>query len=70
VHADYLDAIDSIRAQWPAVEVFVVLEGGRDGWLNYEQTIGESPAAFRRFLRMISSPSTTRVGRLTASRVQ
>ena len=35
-HADYLDAVDGIRAQLPDVEHFVALEGARDGWLDYE----------------------------------
>src|SRR5712664_1239580 len=36
-HADYLDAIDSIRAEIPDVRHFVALEGSRTGWLDYEQ---------------------------------
>src|ERR687884_522787 len=35
-HADYLEAIDSVRDQLPNVEHFVALEGARDGWLDYE----------------------------------
>ena len=38
-HSDYLDAIDSIRAEIPGVEHFVALERGRPGWLDYEQVI-------------------------------
>jgi fatty-acyl-CoA synthase len=47
-HADYLDAIDSIRAEIPDVQHFVALEGGRAGWLDYEQVVAASPAAFRK----------------------
>src|ERR1700730_18156650 len=35
-HADYLDAVDSIRDQLPNVEHFVALEGARDGRLDYK----------------------------------
>src|ERR1041385_2494074 len=35
-HADYLEAVDKIRAQLPRVEQFVALEGDRQGWLRYE----------------------------------
>src|SRR6202011_4439337 len=37
-HADYLDAVDSIRDQIPEVKHFVALEleGTREGWLDYE----------------------------------
>jgi fatty-acyl-CoA synthase len=47
-HADYLDAIDSIRADIPAVQHFVALEGSRAGWLDYERLIAASPAEFHR----------------------
>ena len=47
-HADYLDAMDSIRADLPGVQHFVALEGSRAGWLDYEQLIAASAAAFRR----------------------
>src|SRR5690348_17283354 len=35
-HSDYLDSVDSIRAEIPRVEHFVALEGARGGWLDYE----------------------------------
>src|SRR3954466_10987837 len=35
-HSDYLDAVDSIRAQLPKIEQFIALEGSKDGWLDYE----------------------------------
>jgi fatty-acyl-CoA synthase len=47
-HFDYLDAIDSIRPQIPLVEHFVALEGGRAGWLDYEQAIAAAPTEFDR----------------------
>jgi len=47
-HSDYLDAIDSIRAEIPRVDHFVALEGGRSGWLDYEQAIAETPPAYER----------------------
>jgi fatty-acyl-CoA synthase len=36
VHADYLDLVDTVRREMPAVEHFIALEGGADGWLDYE----------------------------------
>lgn len=39
VQPDHIEAIDEIRDQIPAVEVFVALEGSGDGWLDYEQTL-------------------------------
>lgn len=38
-HPDHLEAIDAIRGQIPAVEVFVALEGSGDGWLDYEEAL-------------------------------
>src|SRR5881409_3201571 len=34
-HSDYLDAVDSVRAQLPAVERLVALDRARAGWLDY-----------------------------------
>ena len=45
-HADYLEAVDSVRAEIPGVEHFVALEGARPGWLDYEQALSAAPAAF------------------------
>ena len=43
-HADYLEAVDSVRADLPKVEHFVALEGRKEGWLDYEATLSaESP---------------------------
>src|SRR6516225_10114363 len=39
VHSDYLEAVDSIRADIRGVEHFVALEGGGRGWLDYEEMI-------------------------------
>jgi len=36
VHSDYLDTVDSVRAQMTTVEHFVALEGSKPGWLEYE----------------------------------
>ncbi|MEO7735167.1 MAG: long-chain-fatty-acid--CoA ligase [Kofleriaceae bacterium] len=47
-HGDYLELVDSIRDQLPAVEHFVALEGTRAGWLDYEQLIAASTAALVR----------------------
>ncbi|MEO7908586.1 MAG: long-chain-fatty-acid--CoA ligase [Roseiflexaceae bacterium] len=47
-HSDYLDALDSIRAQLPNVEQFVALEGGKDGWLDYEALLADAPPNFTR----------------------
>lgn len=45
-HPDYLDTVDRIRGHIPNVTHFVALEGGRDGWLNYEQTLAAAPSTF------------------------
>ena len=47
-HADYLDAVDSIRAEIPGVQHFVALEGSRAGWIDYEQVIAASATTFHR----------------------
>jgi fatty-acyl-CoA synthase len=41
-HADYLDAVDSIRSELPNVTSFVALEAERDGWLNYERLLADA----------------------------
>jgi acyl-CoA synthetase (AMP-forming)/AMP-acid ligase II len=46
-HADYLEAVDSIRDQLPGVEHFVALEGGpRDGWTDYESSLTAATPEF------------------------
>jgi len=47
-HSDYMDVLDSIRAQIPGVEHFVAFDGTRAGWLDYEQVIATTPPAFKR----------------------
>jgi acyl-CoA synthetase (AMP-forming)/AMP-acid ligase II len=46
VHAEYLAAVDSIRAELATVGRFVALEGGGEGWLEYEQLIEEAVGSF------------------------
>src|SRR5258708_2746065 len=46
VHGDYLDAVDSIRAQIPDVERFIALEGEKVGWLSYERLLTDVLGAF------------------------
>jgi len=46
-HPDYIDAVDSIRAQIRGVERFIALEGVRSGWLNYEAALSSAPARFQ-----------------------
>jgi fatty-acyl-CoA synthase len=47
-HADYLGAVDSVRADIPNVAHFVALESPREGWLDYEALLAAAPAAFDR----------------------
>ena len=47
-HSDYLEAVESIRAQLPEVEHFVALEGTKTGWLGYETLLAESANDFIR----------------------
>lgn len=46
VHAEYLDAIDSIRDQVPGVEHFIAFSGQKDGWIDYETTLAASAPDF------------------------
>jgi fatty-acyl-CoA synthase len=46
-HADYLEAVDSIRPEIRGVEHFVALEGSRSGWMDYEQAIAASTGGFK-----------------------
>ena len=49
VHADQIDAIDSVRAKLPAIEHFIALEGAKPGWLEYETELARaSGASFER----------------------
>jgi fatty-acyl-CoA synthase len=47
-HSDYLDTVDSIRAQLPNVEQFIALEGSHDGWLDYETILADTSPDFAR----------------------
>jgi fatty-acyl-CoA synthase len=46
VHADYLDAVDSIRDQVPGVEHFIAFSGSKSGWIDYEATLAASAPDF------------------------
>ena len=46
--ADYLAAVEGIRAQLPNVAHFVALSGARAGWLDYETSLAESTSDFVR----------------------
>ena len=46
VHADYLDAFDSIRDQVPGVKHFIALSGQKVGWTDYEATLAASAPDF------------------------
>lgn len=46
VHADYLADVDSVRERMETVEHFVALEGGGEGWLDYEQLMAQAGADF------------------------
>ena len=46
-HADYLDAVDSIRSECPHVKNFVALEGERQGWLQYEALLEAESGQFQ-----------------------
>jgi fatty-acyl-CoA synthase len=48
VHPDYVDTVDSVRAQMTTVEHFVALEGSRQGWLEYERLLAASDGQFER----------------------
>jgi len=46
VHADYLDAVDSIRDQVPGVEHFIALSGEKAGWSGYEALLAAATTDF------------------------
>ena len=48
VHADQLDAVDSVRDRMPGVERFIALEGAREGWEDYEALIADASPDFER----------------------
>jgi fatty-acyl-CoA synthase len=47
-HSDHFEAIDSIRAEIPAVEHFVALDATHPGWLHYEQVLAATAPVFDR----------------------
>jgi len=46
VHGDYLDTVDSVRAQMTSVEHFIALEGAKAGWLDYEELLAAGDGRF------------------------
>ena len=64
-HGDYLDTVDGIRADLPAVRHFFALEGARDGWQDYEaavaaaEPLSDVPAIEERDLVTINYTSGT-----------
>lgn len=48
VHADYLDLVDSVRHEMPAVEHFVALEGAGPLWLDYEALLARAEPGYAR----------------------
>lgn len=46
VHADYLDAVDSIRDQVPDVKHFIAFTGKKAGWIDYETTLAAAVLDF------------------------
>jgi fatty-acyl-CoA synthase len=47
-HSDYLESIDGVRSQLPAVKHFVGLDESRDGWLDYETLLANATRDFIR----------------------
>jgi fatty-acyl-CoA synthase len=48
VDRDYLDTVDGIRDRLPGVKHFVVFDGTRDGWLDYEAAVAAAAPDFTR----------------------
>jgi len=48
VAADYLQAVDSIRADLKSVRHFVALDATHPSWLSYEALLADAPAGFTR----------------------
>lgn len=46
VHADQLADVDAVRDQMETVEHFVALEGGGEGWLDYEALLAKASTSF------------------------
>src|SRR6186997_2003666 len=47
VQSDYLEVVESIRAQLPGVSAFVALEGSMTGWMDYETLLTKATPDFR-----------------------
>jgi fatty-acyl-CoA synthase len=48
VHADFIDALEAMRAELPGVRHFVALTGAAEGWLDYEGTLAAAAPQFTR----------------------
>ncbi len=48
VHSDFLDLVQGVRHEMPAVEHFVALEGALPGWQSYEALVSAATADFHR----------------------
>ncbi len=46
VDKDYVEAVEAVRHEMPKVEHFVALEGGRNGWFDYEAEISRASTVF------------------------
>jgi len=46
VHADHLDAVDSIRDQAPGVRHFIAFSGQKAGWIDYEAALAAAAPDF------------------------
>jgi fatty-acyl-CoA synthase len=44
--AEYLDAVDQVRAHLPRVKNFVAFEGSKPGWLSYEESVAAASTTF------------------------
>ena len=47
-HADYLEAVETIRDSCGDVRHWVALEGAHDGWLDYDTLLGSESGGFER----------------------
>ncbi len=47
-HADYMAAVDSVRAELPGVRHFVAIEGSGPGWLEHEPLLNDGDGNFVR----------------------
>lgn len=47
-HSDYIAAVESIRGKLPGVAHYVALEGGGDGWIDYETALAAEGPGYAR----------------------